>query len=77
LLTEFGAESGDMNYTKVVDSFDIFPESIDTSSSDQQFKSYDLCKFGVLLEFSVFRTDQAIWTNLDFKDTFIGQLEEP
>jgi hypothetical protein len=48
LLTEFGAESGEMNNTKVVDNFDIFIESIDTPSYDQQIISYDLCKLGVL-----------------------------
>jgi hypothetical protein len=30
LLTEFGAESKEMNNTKVVENFDIFAESIDT-----------------------------------------------
>jgi hypothetical protein len=30
MLTEFGAESGEKNNTKVVDNVDIFPESIDT-----------------------------------------------
>jgi hypothetical protein len=66
-----------MNYTKVVDNFDIFPEIIDTSSSDLRFRSYDLCKLGVLLEFPVFRIDQATWTNLDFKPTSNEELEEP
>jgi hypothetical protein len=50
LLTEFGAESGETNNTKVVENFDILPESIDTPSHDQQFRSYDLYKLGVLLE---------------------------
>jgi hypothetical protein len=59
LLTEFGAESGEMNSTKVVDNFEIFPESTDTSSYDQWIRSYDLCNLGVLSEFPVFRTDQA------------------
>jgi hypothetical protein len=34
LLTEFGAEPGEMNNTKVVDNFDVFSESIDTLSYD-------------------------------------------
>jgi hypothetical protein len=76
-LTKFGAESGDTNNTKVVYNFDIFPESIDTSSFDQWFRSYDLCKLEVLLEFPVLRTDQAIRTNLDFKPISNGELEEP
>jgi hypothetical protein len=32
MLTDFGTESGEMNNTKVVEIFDIFPESIDTPS---------------------------------------------
>jgi hypothetical protein len=76
-LTEFGTESGDTNNTTVVDNFYIFPESIDRSSSDQWFRSYDLCKLGMLLEFPVFRTDQAIWADLEFKPTSNGKLEEP
>jgi hypothetical protein len=75
-LTEFDAKSGDMNYTKVVDNFDIFLESIDTSTSNLRFRSYVLCKLGVLLEFPVFRIDQATWINLDFKPTSNGELEE-
>jgi hypothetical protein len=43
-------ESGETNSTKVVDNFDILLESIDTPSYDQRFRSYDLCKLGVLLE---------------------------
>jgi hypothetical protein len=77
LLTEFSTESGEMNNIKVVDNFDIFPESIDLPSYDQRIRSYDLCKLGALLEFPVSKTDQATWTNLDFKPTFIGELVEP
>jgi hypothetical protein len=77
LLTEFGAGSEEMSNIKMVDNFDIFPESIDTPSYDQQIRSYDLYKLGVLPEFPVFRTDQATWTNLDFKPTSNGELEEP
>jgi hypothetical protein len=50
MLTDFGAESGEINNTKVVDNFYIFSESIDTPSYDQRFRSNDLCKLGVLLE---------------------------
>jgi hypothetical protein len=47
LLTELGAESGEMNNTKVIDNVDIFLESIDTSSYDQRFRIYDLFKLGL------------------------------
>jgi hypothetical protein len=43
MLTEFGAELREMNNTKVVDNFCIFPESIYTPSYDERFGTYDLC----------------------------------
>jgi hypothetical protein len=66
-----------VNNTKLVDNFDIFPESIDTTSSDQWFRSYDLCKLGEVLLKIHFWTNQATWTILDFKPTPNGKLEEP
>jgi hypothetical protein len=51
MLTEFGAESREMNNTEVVNNFDSFPKSRNTTSYYQWFKSYDLCKLGVLLKF--------------------------
>jgi hypothetical protein len=66
-----------MNNTKIVDNFDIFQESMETPSYDQRIRSYDLRKLRVLPEFLVFMTDQATWTNLDFKPTYKGKLEEP
>jgi hypothetical protein len=56
LLTEFGAESGEINNTKVVDNSDTFLESIDIPSYDQQFRSYALCKLGCCGKFPIFRT---------------------
>jgi hypothetical protein len=50
-LTEFGAEAGKTSNRKVVHNFDMFPESINTPSCNQQFRSYDLCKLRVLLKF--------------------------
>jgi hypothetical protein len=41
-LTSFGTYSGKVNYTKVVDNFDIFPESINTPLSDKWFRSNGL-----------------------------------
>jgi hypothetical protein len=52
MLTKFGVESGEINNTTVVDNFDIFPESTSMPSYNQWFRSYDLCKYGVLLKFS-------------------------
>jgi hypothetical protein len=43
-----------MNNIKVVDNFDIFPESIDTPSYDQGFQNYDLWKLSVATEISDF-----------------------
>jgi hypothetical protein len=40
LLTETGAESGKVHNTKVIENFETFPESTNTPSSDQQFRSY-------------------------------------
>jgi hypothetical protein len=51
LLTEYDAESGNMHNTKVISNFKAFPESINTLSYDQQFKSYDHCKLGVCWKF--------------------------
>jgi hypothetical protein len=62
LLTEFGVESGDMNNTKVVDNFDIFPESLDTSSYDQRFSSYDPWKSRGAAGNSSF-LDRLTWTD--------------
>jgi hypothetical protein len=41
LLTEFGAESGEMHNIKVIDNFETLSESINTPSYDQRFRSYD------------------------------------
>jgi hypothetical protein len=73
LLTEIGVESGEMHNIKVIENFDTFPESINTPSHDQQFRNYDHCKLGVLLQIH-FWIDQATWTNLDFKPTSNGKL---
>jgi hypothetical protein len=58
LLTKFGTELEEMNNTKVVDNFDILPESIDIPSFDQQFRNYERYKLGVLLKIPTFWTDQ-------------------
>jgi hypothetical protein len=41
LLTENGAESGNMHNMKVIENFETFPESTNMPPSDQQFRSYD------------------------------------
>jgi hypothetical protein len=64
LLTEFGAESGEMNNTKVVDDFYIFLESIDTPLYDQQFSSYAILKSAGLLEFC----SEPLWSSLKILD---------
>jgi hypothetical protein len=49
---------------KVIDNFDIFPESTNTPSYDPRFRSYDHCNLGVLLEIPSFWTEQLsgqIW----------------
>jgi hypothetical protein len=54
-----------MSNTRVIESFETFPESIKILSYDQRFRSYDRCKLGVLPEISGFWTDQLsaqIWT---------------
>jgi hypothetical protein len=73
LLTEFGAESGEMNDTKVVDNFDIFLEIINKPSYYQRFRKYDQCKLGGSAG-TQFWTDQVIWTSLEFKATSKGNL---
>jgi hypothetical protein len=50
LLTKICAESGEMQNLKVIDNFGTFPESINTPSYEQQFRSYDHCKLGVLMK---------------------------
>jgi hypothetical protein len=40
LLTETGRESGKAHNTEVIENFENFPESTNTSSSDQRFRSY-------------------------------------
>jgi hypothetical protein len=65
LLTEFGVESGEMNNTKLVDNFDIFPDSTDTPSYDQWIRSYDLCNLGCCWNFQFSRQiklPRQIWT---------------
>jgi hypothetical protein len=37
---------------KVIENFEIFPESTNTPSYDQRFRSYGHCKLGVLLKLS-------------------------
>jgi hypothetical protein len=71
LLTEFGAEPIEMHITKVIENLKTFPESINIPSYDQQFRSYDHCKLGVLLKI-YFWIVQATWTNSDFKPTSNG-----
>jgi hypothetical protein len=44
LLSEIGAESGELLNIKVIESFKTFPESINTPSYDQRFRSYDILK---------------------------------
>jgi hypothetical protein len=44
ILTANDTYLGKVPYTKFVDNFDIFPASINTSSSDKWFRSNDLLK---------------------------------
>jgi hypothetical protein len=39
-----------MHNMKVIENFEAFPESTNTPSSDQQFRSYDHCKLEGVLE---------------------------
>jgi hypothetical protein len=64
-----------MHNMKVIENFDTFLESIYTPSYDQQFRSYNHCKLGSAAR-NQFWTDQAIWTNLDFKSISKGNLEQ-
>jgi hypothetical protein len=59
---------------KVIENFETFSESINTPSYDQRFGSYVHCKLGCVE--NQFWTDQTVWTCLDFKATFKGNLEE-
>jgi hypothetical protein len=43
-----GAESGKILDTNVIDNFETFSKSLNTPSYDQQFRSYDQYKLGVL-----------------------------
>jgi hypothetical protein len=53
-LTGHGAESGEMSNVTAIGNFETFLESMNTSSYDQQFRSYDHCKLKVLPEISGF-----------------------
>jgi hypothetical protein len=77
LLTENGEESGKMYNVKVIDNFETFPESINMSSSDQQFKSYDHCKLGVLLEINSgqIKLSGQIWTLSPLPKELWGNFE--
>jgi hypothetical protein len=44
LMSEIDAESGKLLNTKVIENFETFPESINTPSYDQHFRSYDILK---------------------------------
>jgi hypothetical protein len=68
--TDFGADSGETNSTKVVDIFDGFPESISTCLYDQRFRSYDLYNLEVLLKFSFGQNEMSgqIWDLTHFQD---------
>jgi hypothetical protein len=45
-----GAESEKIHNMRVIENFETVLESINMPSSDQQFRSYDYCKLGVLLK---------------------------
>jgi hypothetical protein len=64
LLTENGAESGKIHNMKVIENFETFPESTNTSSYDQWFRSYEHYKLGVLLEINSeqIKLSGQIWT---------------
>jgi hypothetical protein len=64
LLTENGAESGKIHNMKVIENFETFPESINTSSYDQWFRNYEHYKLGVLLEINSgqIKLSGQIWT---------------
>jgi hypothetical protein len=51
LLTEYGTESGKIANIKVIVIFETFPESINTPSYNQGFRSYDFCKLGCCWKF--------------------------
>jgi hypothetical protein len=64
LLTEHGAGSGKKYNIKVIENFESFPESINTPSYHQRFRSYGHCKLGVLLEISSaeIQLSGQVWT---------------
>jgi hypothetical protein len=76
-VTENGAESGQMHNMKVIENFGTFPKRENTPSYDQRFMSYDHCKLGGVAGNSWFLDRAGISTNLDFKPTSNGELEEP
>jgi hypothetical protein len=59
---------------KVIENLDTLPESINTPSYDQRFRSHDLCKLGCCWKFPVFWTDRDTYTNLRFELIYIGEL---
>jgi hypothetical protein len=64
LLTEHSAVSGKMHNRKVIDNFQTFRESINTSSSGQRFRSCGHCKLGCC--WTQFWTDCSVPSNLNF-----------
>jgi hypothetical protein len=76
LLTQNPAQSQKTLNSKLVANFLNFPFITQTLKSDKHRRSYDHYNLGVLLKI-YFWTDQATWTNLDFKPTSIGELKDP
>jgi hypothetical protein len=59
---------------KVIENFETFPESINTPSSYQRFRSYDHCKLGVLLK--IISGQMYCLDKLDFKATSKGNMDK-
>jgi hypothetical protein len=62
-----------MPNVKVIKNFKTFPESINTPSSDQQFRNFGHWKLGEVLVLD----RSAIWTILGFKPISNGNLKKP
>jgi hypothetical protein len=70
MLTGNDTDLDKTHYSKVVDNFDTFPESIYTPSSDERSRSNDLWKWREVAEISIFWTDSCQLTNSAFGPLF-------
>jgi hypothetical protein len=75
-LTSNGTDLGEEDYTKIVDNFDSFLESINTPLSDEWFRSNGFWKLSGAAGNSNFWTEWTDLTNSKFRSSFKWQPRE-